>query len=284
MSDPTDPILVMPIQIRCQCGKALKIPDSAAGKAVKCPGCGKTMKVPAAGGAGRSPAAAAAKPSAAPSSPAPSFAPDVGRMDDLFEEEGFTETVEAVCPACRAPMPASAILCTKCGYNKETGTRLDAHKTAGVDIDHGTLALQKAAEDMVKDKAMQDKLLSGGGMPWWALALVLFMLGSGLTIAVLVVNASRRVDEAAPPNPMALFLALSGAGFYLVSLGAFIMIVVHAFKQSIGRGLMTLLIPLYALYHVAKNWQETWKYLAASIVLGGIAGGLFAAAAAQVGG
>ncbi len=47
----------MPIQIRCQCGKALKIPDNAAGKAVKCPGCGKTMKVPAAGGAGRGPAA-----------------------------------------------------------------------------------------------------------------------------------------------------------------------------------------------------------------------------------
>ena len=268
----------MPIQIRCQCGKALKIPDSAAGKAVKCPGCGKTIKVPAGGGAGRSPATAAA-----PSVPPPSFAPDVGRMDDLFEEEGFTETVEAVCPACRTPMPASAVLCTTCGYNKETGTRLDAHKTAGVDIDHGTLALQKAADDMVKDKAMQDKLLSGGGMPWWALALVLFMIGSGLTIAVLVVNASRRVDEAAPPNPMALFLAISGAGFYLVSLGAFIMIVVHAFKQSIGRGLMTLLIPLYAIYHVAKNWKETWRDLAACIVLGGIAGGLFAAAAAQVG-
>lgn len=61
------------------------------------------------------------------------------------------------------------------------------------------------------------------------------------------------------------------------------MIIVHAFKQSIGKGLMTMLIPFYALYHCAKNWNETWKYLAAAIVLGAIGGGLFAAAAAQGG-
>ena len=115
------------------------------------------------------------------------------------------------------------------------------------------------------------------------LRLVLFMLTSGLTIAVLVVNSSRRVDAAAPANPVALFLVMSGFAFYAISQGAFIMIVVHAFKQSIGKGLMTLLIPFYALYHIAKNWKETWKYFAAMVVLGAISGGLFAAAAAQGG-
>ena len=123
---------------------------------------------------------------------------------------------------------------------------------------------------MIKAKAMQDKLIAGGGMPWWALALVLFMLGSGLTIAVLVVNSSRRVDNSAPANPIALFLVLAGFAFYAVAQGAFIMIVVHAFKQSIGKGLMTLLIPFYAIYYCAKNWKETWKYLAAAITLGAI--------------
>ncbi len=204
-------------------------------------------------------------------------------MDDLFDEEGFSSTVEALCPVCRAEMKASAVLCTKCGYHKETGTQFQAHKTVGVDIDHGTIALQKAAQDMIKAKEMQDKLIAGGGMPWWALALVLFMLASALTIAVLVVNSSRRVDNSAPANPVALFLVLAGFAFYAVAQGAFIMIVVHAFKQSIGKGLMTLLIPFYAIYHCAKNWKETWKYLAAAIALGAIGGGLFAAATAQGG-
>jgi hypothetical protein len=113
------------------------------------------------------------------------------------------------------------------------------------------------------------------------LALTLFMLGSGLTIAVLAVNASRRVDESITFNPMGLFLMLSGVAFYLVAQGAFLMIVVHAFKQNVKQGLLTLFIPLYALYYVFMNARETWKFLAAAIVLGGIAGGLLAAASSQ---
>jgi hypothetical protein len=46
---------------------------------------------------------------------------------------------------------------------------------------------------------------------------------------------------------------------------------------------LTLFVPFYALYHVAKNWKETWKYLVVAIVLGGIGGALFGAAAAQGG-
>ena len=202
-------------------------------------------------------------------------------MNDLFSEEGFSAQVEAVCPLCRAEMPASAVLCTKCGYHKESGMQFEAHKTAGVDIDHGTMALQKAADDMVKDKEMQRKMLAGAGMPWWGLALTLFVIGSGLTIAVLAVNASRRVDESISFNPMGLFLMLSGVAFYLVAQGSFLMIVVHAFKQSVKQGLLTLFIPFYALYYVFVNPRETWKFLAGAIVLGGIAGGLFAAASSQ---
>ncbi len=199
-------------------------------------------------------------------------------MNDLFSEEGFSAHVEAVCPACRAEMAANAVLCTKCGYHKESGTQFESHKTAGVDIDHGTLALQKAADDMVKDKEMQRKMLAGAGMPWWGLALTLFVIGSGLTIAVLAVNASRRVDESISFNPMGLFLMLSGVAFYLVAQGAFLMIVIHAFKTSIKQGLLTLLVPLYVLYYVFTNPRDTWKFLAGCIVLGCVAAGLFAAA------
>lgn len=255
----------MAIPITCQCGKALKVPDTAAGRVVKCPACSQNINVPAVGGG---------KPQPASAAPAPN------RMNELFDEEGFSQHVAAVCPACRQEMQAGAVLCTKCGYNVQTGEKLERHKTAGVDIDHGTLALEKAELDLAKDKEMQAKMLRGAGLPWWGLALTLFLMGSGLTIAVLTVNASRRVDESITFNPMGLFLMLAGVAFYLVSQGAYLMIVVHAFKQSTKQGLLTL-IPPYALYYVYMNFRETWKLMFVTIVAGGIAGGLLAAASSQ---
>jgi hypothetical protein len=253
----------MPIKISCRCGKALTIPDQMSGKAVKCPSCGQALKVPGSAG----PAVAAA--------PATS-----GRMVELFDEEGFSQRVEAICPVCRAEMAAGAVLCTKCGYHKELGAQFESHKTAGVDIDHGTLALMKAEQDLIKDREMQHKLVSGAGMPWWGLALVLFILGSGLTIAVLAVNASRRVDESITFNPLGLFLMLSAVAFTLVALGAYWMIVLHGFRTNGKKGLLVL-IPPYAFYYVYLHLRDTWRYLLAAIVLGGIAGGLFAAASSQ---
>ncbi|MGB1927472.1 MAG: hypothetical protein ACPHL6_13120 [Rubripirellula sp.] len=258
----------MPIQIRCQCGKSLSAPDAAAGKAVKCPGCQKTLKVPAKS----SPAKVAA--------PQPQPAAPKGDLDDLFDEEGFDSTIESVCPACREPMTAAAVLCTKCGFHRESGVKFESHKTAGVDIDHGTLALQKAESDMIQAAEMQKKLTSGPGMPWWGLALVLFVMGSGLVIATLAVNASRRVDATAPANPMGLFFTLTAVAFGLVAAGAYIMIVVHAFKQSAKEGLICLAtLPLLPIFHVIKNPKETWKLLFVLLLTAGIAGGFGAAAA-----
>jgi hypothetical protein len=264
----------MPIRINCPCGKSLNVRDDLAGKVVKCPGCGKPIQVKAGGG-----------PASAPSQPAAAAAAteERRRMHDLFDEEGFSDQVAAVCPACRAEMGAGAVLCTKCGYNTQTGERLVSHKTAGVDIDHGTLALQKAKRDMADADQMQKDLLSKAGMPWWALALVLFMISSGLTIAVLVVNASRRVDEDFTLNPLALFFTLAATGFYLISVGALLLIIVHAFKEDTLKGVLCLFVPLYILYYVITHWSATWKYFVASVVLGGIGVGLLIAAAAQGG-
>jgi hypothetical protein len=261
----------MAIPIKCQCGKALKVPDTAAGRAVKCPACSQSIKVPAAPGGSPAPAP----------EPAPAVSDDSRSMNELFDEEGFSEHVAAVCPACRNEMAAGAVLCTKCGFHIETGERLEKHKTAGVDIDHGTLALEKAALDMVKDKQLQATMLRGAGLPWWGLALVLFLLGSGLTIAVLTVNASRRIDESITFNPMGLFLMLAGVAFYLVAQGAFLVLVVHAFKTSTKQGLLTLLVPLYAFYYVYQHMRETWKLLFVTLLAGGIAGGLLSAAVSR---
>jgi len=38
----------MPIEVRCQCGKKLKVPEKYAGRQVKCPGCQQSIAIPAA--------------------------------------------------------------------------------------------------------------------------------------------------------------------------------------------------------------------------------------------
>ncbi|TWU21151.1 hypothetical protein Pla52o_41850 [Novipirellula galeiformis] len=288
----------MPIKMTCQCGKALNIPDAAAGKAVKCPGCQTVLRVPASGAAAASgpaktgpaktaPAGSAlAKPQrpAAPQqaarrpAPAAPVAVDTS-MDDLFNEEGFSQQVAAICPACRAEMQADAVLCTKCGFNKQTGTQLSGHKTPGLDISHGTMALQKAAADMARAKETQDRLSGNVGMPWWMLTLVLFLIVSSTAITVIAINVSRQIDnEGGGFNPLATFLALGFGACLTISLGAQFVLIFQAFKQNVKTGLLTMFVPCYILYFVAKNWVQTRRIFAILVLMGMVAGGFLAGA------
>ena len=241
----------MPIQIKCKCGKALKIPDAMVGKAVKCPGCSSVLKVPA------KPAASPGKPAAA--KPVPAANPASGGLDDLFDEEGFSKTVAAVCPNCAVEMSLNAVLCTQCGFHREHGIKMDAHQTAGVDISHGDLALMKAESDMAKAAEMQAKLVRGAGMPWWGLALVLFMLTSGIVIGVLAVNQAKRLDGEGNFDFLELFLQLCGVAFAVVGAGALVSMAIKIYKQRSAKGI--------------------WKPIVVSLVLFGIAAGFFVMAA-----
>ena len=225
----------MPIRVSCQCGKALNVQDAMAGKAVKCPGCGKVIRVP--GGQG------------APAAAAPAAAQPIidNTMSDMFDEEGFGTEVAAACPSCGKEMAANAVLCTKCGYHKETGQVMESHKLAGIDIDHGELALRKAATDLEHDKKIQKEMLSKAGLPWWGLGLVLFMLGSSVGIAVIAVNASRREEgKEMDFNPMATFLLLCGIAFSLVAAGGVTKLIVHAVKKDATKGqiILTVIVTL----------------------------------------
>lgn len=260
----------MPIPMTCQCGKALKIPDAMAGKAVKCPGCQSVLRVPAGG-----PAASAPRPTPPRPSPAPTQAS--AGLEDLFDEEGFAKEVGRVCRNCSADLKQTDVLCTKCGFHAEDGVVMQGHETAGVDIDHGTLALRKAAVDMKKAKAMQDKLARGAGMPWWALALVLFMIVLAIVVGVLAVSASRQIDENSTFNPIAIFLQLSGFAFLAVSLGALAMIAADAFKKAWWKGLLTMFFGPFTLYYVCTNFKATWKFLLVNLFTGAIGGGMLSA-------
>ncbi|MEM9646347.1 MAG: hypothetical protein AAF989_15255 [Planctomycetota bacterium] len=245
----------MPVRLKCSCGKTLSVRDEMAGKTIKCPGCSKPIRVP--GG----------KPKAAPAKP-------TSDLDDLFAEEGFDRQVAAACPACGKEMKAQEVLCTSCGFNKNSGERLVGHQVDGVDVDMGTIQLRQAELSMQRDVAIQKKMHAKAGMPWYMLFLVLFIIGSGSTLAVLTINAANREEELSF-EPMKLFLALVASIFIILGAMAYISVIVHAFKSAVSTGFMVMLIPLYILFYVFKSWRVNLKPLCLAMIAFGI-GGYFA--------
>lgn len=149
----------MPIPVTCKCGKRFTAPDKFAGKAVKCPGCselleipaaktqssqgavsqgiavscscgkrlaakpewaGKTIKCPACGKPIRVGAAASARKQNV-TSPA-----DGENLSELLDEVDLGQSATGHrCPSCRADLLAGDILCVKCGYNLESGRKME---------------------------------------------------------------------------------------------------------------------------------------------------------------
>lgn len=282
----------MPITIKCTCGKALRVKDELAGKAVKCPGCGQPVRVPggpAAGSAATKPARPAAKPASPAAKPArpvtqpvakPTASPNSGAnssaMSDLFAEEGMDQHVSSICPNCTAVMQPGTVLCMKCGFNQQSGEVMTRHLVAGVDIDAGQMALNKAESDMQKAAQAQADMIGRSGMPPSMLALILFILGSATGIAVLAVNASRRA-EAIEFSPMRMFLNLGGSAFLMVGIGGVLSLISMAFRIEKKQGLLSLTI-LYLFVFVMKYRGPAVKILITAIICFTIAGLMFAGA------
>lgn len=133
----------MPIQVKCSCGKALRVKDELAGKLVKCPGCSEKLRVPqqAAGAADKirvkcecgktlavsgklagkkvkCPGCAKVLAVPGPGAP-PSAEPELKppASDDLAL--GF----KGDCPSCGAQVEDGVVTCPHCGVNTETGEK-----------------------------------------------------------------------------------------------------------------------------------------------------------------
>ena len=63
----------------------------------------------------------------------------------------------------------------------------------------------------------------------------------------------------------------------LVSASCFALVLVHAFRRSVGTGVMVLCIPAYNLVYGYRQFEHRWK----GAVLAGWVGGLVLAAVAQ---
>ncbi len=262
----------MPIKVKCSCGKGLAVKEQFAGKAVKCPGCGKPVRVPAAAGGGQPGPSPAARPAAKPAAHPSAVAID-NPLDDLFDEEGFGSGIASVCTACGKPMPPEAVLCTECGYNKTTGQRIQGHLLPGVDVSTGDLALRKAEEDMQRADRLQRDMTDGSGMPWWMLGLILFILASATTLAVMAVMSATRTTGEDNFNAMQSFLQLAGTGCALVAVGAFLKLVVQGFTVSRNTGLLCLTV-VYLFVFVFQQPKGRIGAFLVMLILGGTAAGL----------
>ena len=68
---------------------------------------------------------------------------------------------------------------------------------------------------------------------------------------------------------MGLVFVGLGAIFALVGLVCNIIILIHAFKQSVGQGFMCLCIPCYILYYMFTKFEHEKK----GLIIGGALGG-----------
>ena len=142
----------MPIKFKCSCGQVLSVSSKLAGKTGKCPKCSKALKIPA-------PKAGAAKAKAKPAAAKPAAASAGvglgGALDDLLEDAGLTEKKGPSCPQCMASIKPGTVICTKCGFNFETGEKMVEHEAASARAEFDNLYLQEASDNMKREKIME---------------------------------------------------------------------------------------------------------------------------------
>lgn len=144
------------MQVTCSCGKLLNVPDTLAGRNVRCPACKKVFKaegevapsappakVAFACSCGRkltAPSTAAGKTVScpacnkdlvvpgAPASAAPKAAPQAPAAapsnKDKDEGSGLYTLAKPKCPNCHAELDVSAQFCIQCGTNISTGSKV----------------------------------------------------------------------------------------------------------------------------------------------------------------
>ncbi|GIW98968.1 MAG: hypothetical protein KatS3mg111_2301 [Pirellulaceae bacterium] len=191
-------------------------------------------------------------------------------MEALFEEVGLTQKKGPVCPECSTEIKPGTILCTNCGYNFQTGTKVTTVQRSKKKKDEepeevfDNLYLQEAAQNMKRDLEM-DARRERAAMPWWVL--MSFLIGA-ITLSIAgVIIVDGKFGEPADANtfigkvqrwPVATTVGLTALiTGVVISLFAQIDLTVFGFKNSVKEGLLCLCLPLiYSVIYGAMNWNR----------------------------
>ena len=110
----------MPIKVKCgNCSAQFKAKDELAGRRIKCPKC-------------QNPVVIAAARAAAPS--APKRAAAHNPLLDILDEEDVRSRVSGpMCDNCGSEVKPGSVICIDCGFNLETGDRLETDASEDVE-------------------------------------------------------------------------------------------------------------------------------------------------------
>lgn len=252
----------MPLRVNCQCGVALNVPDTMAGKQVKCPKCQKV--IPVAASNAQVPNSAAAKPATPKSTTPPKASTSPGGQDVmsvLLDSAGLKKREGTFCPACDRPLPTGSAICVGCGYNLQAGSKIEGFEVETKEF--GNKRLAEAADMMAREVETEKRLLKAG-MPWWMMLAiilgVLFMMSA--ILLKMDVNTSGKVSsvpilakfQSASLGPVIAFSV--GGAACLVGLFALFAIQATAFKESIQQGLLCTLTVVYVFYYMFSRMKS----------------------------
>jgi hypothetical protein len=210
------------------CGKKLNVPDTAAGKKGRCPGCRAVFDVPAVAAATKNPAepgSAAGEPAAAPArSSRRSPPPEPDRRDD-GDREGLAEAVPGLrCPNCEAVAVAKlppnrfsrhpGYVCAKCGtVMRRPGTTGNYYATAALGAFVALLGLALAVLAMDAESYRGRRIAGGVGI----FALGALAAGWGIRQSRLPVPGGAK----APPSRIVFWIAVLVIGLLLAGAAVF---------------------------------------------------------------
>ncbi|HMO12663.1 MAG TPA: hypothetical protein PKD64_09695 [Pirellulaceae bacterium] len=233
----------MSIRTTCQCGFSFNAKNELAGKRVKCPRCTQALQIPSA----PEKAAVQAGKSASLSGRSVNRA-----LLDLLDEEGVQGLPQGpICQSCGNVMSASSVICVNCGFNTATGEHLQTVIDYGEDYDpslegktNAELLLAQAEKDISETPISSQEQDFGDGadsivIAFVAAAVAGILILAGLAVVLVMEYATADI------NPAVIAVVVSG----IIAFSCHITIVVFAFMDEVVQGVLSLLIPIYAIYY-----------------------------------
>lgn len=229
----------MPIKATCRCGQSFAAKDELAGRTVKCPKCGQGLVVPA--------------PTSAPSqSPTSSIA-------DLLDEAGVATQSGPRCPRCENPILPNAVLCTKCGLNLQTGMAVASSVRANKAVGHGEAAesvMERAKAEIAKAPPPKDE--SAGGMIFNYIMAAALLLIALVTIGIAYLGFTKIESSGNSQFYAGIVMAVLG---WLMYTSSHITLIVLNFKDGPVHGILSIVIPFYAMIYGALRNHGFWALL-----------------------
>ncbi len=260
----------MPIKVVCQCGQQFAAKDEMAGKRVKCPKCGQPLTI------GAPQQAQPQQPPAQPQQPqAPATPAMSGGLGDLLDEIGSPAQASGPqCPACGAEVQPGAIICVECGFNSQTGERIQSAVQAQqqqAEMSDAERLIQKAEAEIAASPMQGAKYDYGGeGVKTYmvALGLIVGVAIALVIIGVFIVHANTYVfakndDGTFNPERIKQFGIQVVAG--LILLYVWVDVIGLAFVESPVQGLIALATcaysTIYMIFRTRKLPRAVIAYL-----------------------